>query len=395
MFKTFKTFAVIIASALAITIPTQQVSAASVGGSCSRAGILGGTTSNPLICKKVGKKLKWQKASTSTTAPAAVTSSTVAAVATTTTVAAVATTTTVKATTSISAGLVTTNECPTARFPDLSSSTGAGSGYPKPTISVSCTDSVVTVSSNNMIGYPFVAVTPNALRAQNYVWRIARNPAVASSPTLIVKNGIPTMGTLAFTTTGLAIYGPTEAAIPADKPYGDPNYNGLLDTCGGHTGPSAEYHNHVLYTLAACNLNSRAVLGYAIDGFPIYGPTACLNVACTSTGTVRSGYTKIGDPAKNVWSAYSYTASSDALVLDACNGRTQPDGSYGYHAVMSFPYILGCLKGTATVQSGAAAAPMPAMTNNAGQPSDVRASSASPLLSKEGLSVYCVVNSLN
>jgi hypothetical protein len=100
------------------------------------------------------------------------------------------------------------------------------------------------------------------------------------------------MGTLAFTTTGLAIYGPTEAAIPADKPYGDPNYNGLLDTCGGHTGPSAEYHNHVLYTLAACNLNSRAVLGYAIDGFPIYGPTACLNVACTSTGTVRSGTRK-------------------------------------------------------------------------------------------------------
>jgi len=387
MFKTFKIIAVIVASVLAITIPTQQVSAASVGGKCSRAGILGGSASNPLICTKVGKKLKWQKApaSPSTTAPVAVTS---------TTVAAAATTTTVKATTSISAGLVTTNECPTARFPDLSSSTGAGSGYPKPTISVSCTDSVVTVSSNNMISYTFVAVTPNALRAQNYVWRIARNPAVASSPTLIVKNGIPTMGTLAFTTTGLAIYGPTEAAIPADKPYGDPNYNGLLDTCGGHTGPSAEYHNHVLYTLAACNLNSRAVLGYAIDGFPIYGPTACLNVACTSTGTVRSGYTKIGDPAKNVWSAYSYTASSDALVLDACNGRTQPDGSYGYHAVTAFPYILGCLKGTATVQSGAAAAPMPAMTNNA-ESSGVRASSASPLLSKEGLSVYCVVNSLN
>jgi len=386
MFKSFKIIAVVVASVLAIVVPSQQVSAASVGGKCSRAGILGGSASNPLICTKVGKKLKWQKAPAlpTQTSPVVTTATTVATVATVPV-----------ATTSGTSGLRTIGECPTARFPNLSGSVGAGSGYAKPTISVSCTDSVITVSSNNMIGYPFVAVTPNALRPQNFVWRIARNPAVAASPTLIVRNGMPTMGTLGFTTTGLAIYGPTEGPIPASTPYGDPNYNGLLDTCGGHTGPSAEYHNHVLYQVAACNLNSLAVLGYAIDGFPIYGPTACLNVACTSTGTVRSGYTKIGNPAINVWSAYSYTASSDALVLDACNGRIQPDGSYGYHAVTLFPYILGCLKGTATVQSGAAAAPMPAMTNNAGQSSDVRASSASPLLSKEGLSVYCVINSLN
>ena len=392
MFKSFKIIAVVVASVLAIIVPTQQVSAASVGGKCSRAGILGGSASNPLICTKVGKKLKWQKAPPlpTQTSPVATTATTVAS---TTTVATVATVPV--AITSGTSGLLTIGECPTARFPNLSGSVGAGSGYAKPTILVSCTDSVITVSSNNMIGYPFVAKTPHALAAQSYTWRIARNPAVAASPTLIVRNGMPTMGTLGFTTTGLALFGPTEGPIPASTPYGDPNYNGLLDTCGGHAGPGDAYHNHVLYQVAACNLNSLAVLGYAIDGFPIYGPTACLNVACTSTGTVRSGYTKIGNPATNVWSAYSYTASSDALVLDACNGRTQPNGSYGYHAVTAFPYILGCLKGTATVQSGAAAAPMPAMTNNAGQSSDVRASSASPLLSKEGLSVYCVINSLN
>lgn len=386
MFKSFKIIAVVVASVLAIVVPSQQVSAASVGGKCSRVGILGGSASNPLICTKVGKKLKWQKAPAlpTQTSPVVTTATTVATVATVPV-----------ATTSGTSGLRTIGECPTARFPNLSGSVGAGSGYAKPTILVSCTDSVITVSSNNMISYSFVAKTPHALAAQSYTWRIARNPAVAASPTLIVRNGMPTMGTLGFTTTGLALFGPTEGPIPASTPYGDPNYNGLLDTCGGHAGPGDAYHNHVLYQVAACNLNSLAVLGYAIDGFPIYGPTACLNVACTSTGTVRSGYTKIGNPAINVWSAYSYTASSDALVLDACNGRTQPDGSYGYHAVTSFPYILGCLKGSATVQSGAAAAPMPAMTNNPGQSSDVRASSASPLLSKEGLSVYCVINSLN
>ena len=392
MFKSFKITAVVVASVLAIIVPSQQVSAASVGGKCSRAGILGGSASNPLICTKVGKKLKWQKAPAlpTQTSPVVTTATTVA---TTTTVATVATVPV--ATTSGASGLRTIGECPTARFPNLSSSVGAGSGYVKPSISVSCTDSVVTVSSNNMIGYTFVAKTPHSLAAQSYTWKIARNPAVAASPTLIVRNGMPTMGTLGFTTTGLAIFGPTEGPIPAETPYGDPNSNGLLDTCGGHAGPGNAYHNHVLYQIAACNLNSLAVLGYAIDGFPIYGPTACLNVACTSTGTVRSGYTKIGNPATNVWSAYSYTASSDALVLDACNGRTQPDGSYGYHAVTAFPYILGCLKGSATVQSGAAAEPMPAMRSDNDQPLSLKTIVANSRISSEGLSVYCVVNSLS
>ncbi len=60
MFKSFKIIALVVASVLAIIVRTQKVSAASVGGKCSRAGILGGSASNPLICTKVGKKLKWQ-----------------------------------------------------------------------------------------------------------------------------------------------------------------------------------------------------------------------------------------------------------------------------------------------------------------------------------------------
>lgn len=372
-----------------IAFPLQTASAASAGGSCPTAGKLGGSSGNPLICTKVGKKLKWKALTATTVATVATVPVTTTAVATTTTA---ATTTTVATATSANSGLAAAGVCPTAYFPSLANSVGAGAAYVKPSISVSCTDTVATITSNNMIGYPFVAVTPNGLRTQNYVWKISRSPTVAASPTLIVKNGIPTMGTLGFTTTGLAIYGPTEAAIPADKPYGDPNYNGLLDTCGGHTGPSSEYHNHVLYQLAACNLGSRAVLGYAIDGFPIYGPTACLNVACTSTGTVSSGYVKIGNPATNVWSAYTYTASSNALVLDACNGRTQPDGTYGYHAITSFPYIFGCLKGTAMVQSGAAAEPMPAMGSGAGQQSSaVRANSISTHKPSQVTSVYCTI----
>jgi hypothetical protein len=65
-----------------------------------------------------------------------------------------------------------------------------------------------------------------------------------------------------------------------------------------------------------------------------------------------------------VWSAYSFKASTSKTVLDECNGRIQPDGTYGYHATLTFPYIVGCLKGTPKTQSGAAAVPMPPMGGN-------------------------------
>jgi hypothetical protein len=51
-------------------------------------------------------------------------------------------------------------------------------------------------------------------------------------------------------------------------------------------------------------------------------------------------------------------------MMDECNGRIQPDGTYGYHATLTFPYMVGCLKGTPMTQSGAAAAPKPPMGGN-------------------------------
>jgi hypothetical protein len=73
---------------------------------------------------------------------------------------------------------------------------------------------------------------------------------------------------------------------------------------------------------------------------------------------LKSGYVQIGNPQKNVWNAYKYDATPSSTVLDECNGRVQPDGTYGYHATLSFPYIFGCFKGTPTTQTGGAAAPM-------------------------------------
>ena len=251
----------------------------------------------------------------------------------------------------------TTKVCPTANFPDLSQSAGAGEGYTKPTISVTCSKTELKVSSNGMISFPFEKKTPNSLTGQNWNWSVPLNPVKAKKITTI-KN---VLGTLGFTVSGLPIYGPTEGQMPAAQAFGDPVYNKILDTCGGHTGPGREYHHHAITLAEQCNLSEQTVLGYALDGFPIYTTLGCLDKKCTKTALMKSGYVKTGDPTKNTWDAYTYKTAKATTTLDSCNGRIQPDGTYGYHATTGFPYIIGCFTGTATLPKGRAAGPMPPM----------------------------------
>lgn len=246
--------------------------------------------------------------------------------------------------------------CPTSVFPNLSGKAGAGAGYAKPSVKVSCTSSLLKVSSNGMPSYTYVAKTPNGLEPQTWNWSVARTPKVAVSTTSIDGQ----MGTLGFTTTGLPIFGPEEGPVPPDSAHGDPIYNGLVDSCYGHTGYNGDYHNHAIRWTSACGFTKQTIVGYANDGFPIYAGPACMNKACTKTSTLKSGYARTGNPKKNAWEAYTYR-SGGSTTLDKCNGRTQPDGTYGYHATSTFPYIIGCFRGTAAAQRGRAAEPMPPM----------------------------------
>jgi len=248
--------------------------------------------------------------------------------------------------------------CPITSFPDLSKSVGASASYAKPTITVTCSTTELKVSSNGMISFPFEQKTPNSLSTQTWSWSVPLNPAKAKSISSI-KN---VLGTLGFTVSGLPIYGPTEGQQPAAQAFGDPVYNKILDTCGGHTGPGSEYHHHAITLIEQCNLSKQAILGYALDGFPIYTTLGCLDKKCTKTAIMQSGYIKTGNPVSNTWDAYTYKASKSTSVLDSCNGRTQPDGTYGYHATTNFPYIIGCFTGTATLPKGRAGGPMPPMS---------------------------------
>ncbi len=217
--------------------------------------------------------------------------------------------------------------------------------YPDPRVSATCTGGNLVVTSNGIPGFEFQAITPAGLAAQNFTFTVPVDPTMPAT-----ASNIPMLGTVAFTVTGLPIYGPNEAAQPANQAFGDPIYNGIMDFCLGHTGRNADYHFHAL--LAECiggqipDGEASPLLGYALDGHPIFGPTGCLDAACTRVVELRSSWVQVADPTTDAWSAYEYRYTSDVTALDECNGRIGPDGTYRYHATTTFPYVLGCYAGS-------------------------------------------------
>lgn len=127
---------------------------------------------------------------------------------------------------------------------------------------------------------------------------------------------------------GVPIYDYTsQGELDPDAPY-DPSSDvvvtGQLDVCGGHAGRGDDYHYHAAPTCLMAQMENRgpgAILGWAYDGFPIYGDD-----------------NPDGSPIA-------------AGALDTCNG--QPDDEFGfrYHTSKGPPYILQCLRGEVDVNA--------------------------------------------
>jgi hypothetical protein len=96
-----------------------------------------------------------------------------------------------------------------------------------------------------------------------------------------------------------------------------------FDRYGGHPAQAGNYHYHMepryLTTSSFGGGGSQsALVGWALDGFPVYGPT---------------------------------NSSGSAVSLDACNGEYHatteyPAGIYHYHVTSASPYMIGCYAGT-------------------------------------------------
>lgn len=296
---------------------------------------------------------------------------------------------TVPTTTTITTTSTTTTTlagaCPSGNFLDVAAAPGPGGSYPSPTLAVSCNASTVTVQTNGIPHFTFVSITPNGLSAINQTIAFPRYPQVAASTT-----SIPLLGTVGVTVAGIPLTGPNEAAMP--DPYGDPVANAIVDGCLGHTAPGGAYHAHALVEkcLIASGLVAQPwnnpdpptdarspILGYALDGFPIYGPYECSDAGCATVYEALSGYDNVGYtsldctssaqcttdyvcatsmisgikrkaciPKTYAWTNNQYSAKAGSEYLDQCNGHVGPGGDYHYHATATFPYALGCYRGT-------------------------------------------------
>lgn len=287
--------------------------------------------------------------------------------------------------------------CAAANFLDVSGAAGPGGTYSSlhPSLSASCGASTVTVLSNGIPTYQYEALTPNGLQAKSYTFTFPRYASVAGSPV-----NIPLLGNIGVAVNGIPIYGVNEGAQPASDAYGDPIAASILDECGGHSAQQGTFHNHKL--IAKCLVQSAVsesqpwndpdpspnvpspILGYAFDGFPIYGPYECVDVGCSavqkmlsswdntgyqagtagcsSSASCSSGYctevmingaeTTACVPKTCVWSNNDYSLKIGSQYLDQCNGHVGPNGDYHYHVTSTFPYTLGCYAGSATNNGG-------------------------------------------
>ncbi len=154
---------------------------------------------------------------------------------------------------------------------------------------------------------------PNRIAAQTIAWGLPGNPTVAATPTCV-------SGVIGILLTGSKLFN------AVDGENRDANAWEIQDSCQGHPDSSGTYHYHSVSTCVPQKDTAgqhSPLVGYAADGFGIYGNLGQNGVALTNAD------------------------------LDECHGHTHAItvngvtvNQYHYHATKEFPYTLGCFRGT-------------------------------------------------
>jgi hypothetical protein len=147
-------------------------------------------------------------------------------------------------------------------------------------------------------------LNPNQIATQQYTFRIPASPAEAST-----KSATP-LGPIGVALNGVAIF--NQYAGP-NQPL--TNEIDSFDQYNGHPQNSGAYHYHVEPLYITDLVGKDGLIGYLLDGFPLYGP--------------KDG---------------SETVTNNDL--DTYHGHVHvtteyPDGIYHYHVTSEDPYING------------------------------------------------------
>ena len=153
---------------------------------------------------------------------------------------------------------------------------------------------------------------PNSIRVQNFTFRLPLEPKLAETVTRLP------MGPIGTALNGVVFFNPFEmGGQNAVEGYSEV----WLDSCCGHPQQTGVYHYHkypscVKSPFADDGKQHSPIIGFAFDGFPLYGP-----------------YEDAGVMAKEL---------QGDRALDVCNGHKDALRGYHYHVTPGrFPYILG------------------------------------------------------
>ena len=175
-----------------------------------------------------------------------------------------------------------------------------------------------TYAGTTPLGYTFVK-NPNTIASQTFVFKIPLNPTVAAN------HAATPLGAIGVALNGVALY----------NQYAGPNNQALtseiasFDKYNGHPQATGQYHYHVepLY-LTNGTASKTGLIGFLLDGFPVYGPQETTSWLITPTSSKGNNTTLL---------------SSN---LDAYHGHTHatpdfPNGIYHYHFTADAPYLNG------------------------------------------------------
>lgn len=122
-----------------------------------------------------------------------------------------------------------------------------------------------------------------------------------------------------------------------------------------HVQPGGAYHYHGSpWALFDEDLEVESpVIGFSADGFPIFGSyfndSGIIRKATSSYQLKQGDRTEVNgiNPGGSYDGTFvdDYEYISDLGDLDECNGMSI-NGSYGYYVTESYPWVLGCFKGT-------------------------------------------------
>ncbi|HEY2343247.1 MAG TPA: YHYH protein [Chthoniobacteraceae bacterium] len=203
---------------------------------------------------------------------------------------------------------------------------------------------------------------PNTIAPQHYNYRVPVHPAVAAEATRLRMQPF-----------GIALNGVVFDPSAAEWWRGDRHwqYEPMrlegklgLDQNNAHVQPDGAYHYHAIPVALLQRLSGGkpgvVLIGWAADGFPIYGPWGHAdpkNPASPLKQLKTSYRVKSGNRPSGPGGAYDglylqdYEYVAGSGDLDECNGRTGPtpefpEGTYHYVLTENWPFIPRAYHGT-------------------------------------------------